>query len=89
MVAALELTGTNGCCGDGPCYCDSADAYVQFSCHNATHHRWVEKTLKDGRAQLVPIKNRARCKQSPIKISELSDAQSIGRWLTKYYNPTT
>jgi hypothetical protein len=80
MKAEVKLTG--GCRGHDSgyrCYCDSADVHIEFSCPNSQ-----TVFYKDGKW----IKNKKRCKQPNLNVSELSDQYSLARWLSEYYVPT-
>jgi hypothetical protein len=84
MIAEVVLTG--GCGGhdaDCRCYCESPDVHVEFSCPKAIEGE--HKEVRKGRWQWV--RNRQRCKQKNIRIGELSDQNSIARWLTEVYKP--
>ena len=84
MVAETVLTG--GCGGhwgeDDRCYCDNADVHIEFRCPNDQ-----SQTLEQKGKKWRYVKNPNYCKQPRLKVGELSDYGSIGRWLTENYVP--
>lgn len=73
MTIEIEFVGGCTCIsGDVYCYCNSRDLEVYFTCPG---YRVASK--------IAPYR---KCNQPKIKIDELSDYGSLGRWLTEHYN---